>query len=259
MDQLAEFLSRERVTTEEVASVPSEIRDFYEKRTFEEILKARRFLLEYSEPDSSNSFLIASIAHLLHGNRPYALSRRSHNMFPIPPKGDFVYKPLMKALTEKVARVFAELPYDFVEGEAFYSSATKIGLERESVDIIITSPPFLGTTDFLRHNRIRLWFSGWDYDGQEERKPTFLEQAPGIDSYRPVFEEFQRVLKPGALAILHLGVVKKRDMATELFPIARSMGFMALDIVYEDTSQMESYGRTDRGSTHKHQFVFLQR
>jgi hypothetical protein len=260
IEQLSTFLNQEKLTEEDWADVPNEIPAFYEKRTLEEILKARKFLLKNAKPDNVTSLLIASTAHLLHGNRPYALSRRSHNMFPIPPKGNFVYKSLVKALTDKVRRVLPHtLPANFTVGSAYSYSADNIPLLQKSVDAIITSPPFLGTTDFLRHNRIRLWFCGWNYEKQEKMKTQFLENANSTESYRPILAEFARLLKPNSLAIFHLGVIKKRDMAKEIVPIATDAGFDKIRIINEDTSKMESYGRTDRGSTRKHQFLFLKR
>jgi len=181
-------------------------------------------------------------------------------MFPIPPKGSFVYKSLIKALNDKVKRTLSHaLPTDFTVGSAYCCSANNIPLPRESVDAIITSPPFLGTTDFLRHNRIRLWFCGWNYEKQEKMKTEFLENANSTEPYRPILTEFARLLKANSLAIFHLGIVKNRDMAEEIMPIALDAGFDKLQIINEDTTKMESYGRTDRGSTKKHQFQFLKR
>ena len=237
-----------------------EIKTFYDPRTFVEILKARKFLLEIVAQDNTSSFLISCIAHLLHGNRPYALSRRSHNMFPIPPKGDFEYKSLIKSLREKINRMLcANLPSSFIKGESYIGYADKLPLLEKSTNVIVTSPPFFGTTDFLRHNRIRLWFCGWDYKKQTEMKGSFLEQAASVAVYRPIFEECKRVLKDNGVVVIHLGVVKKRDMSKELMPLASESGFSCLGTVYEDTTKMETYGRTDRGSTHKHQFLFLRR
>jgi len=258
--QLSAFLSQETLTEEDWSDVPEEIPSFYEERTLKEILKARKFFLEISKPDNITSLLIASTAHLLHGNRPYALSRRSHNMFPIPPKGDFIYKSLINALIDKVKRVLSHsLPTDFTVGSAYSCSANNIPLLQSTVDAIVTSPPFLGTTDFLRHNRIRLWFCGWNYEKQEKMKGEFLENTNSTEAYQPILKEFARLLKPNSLAIFHLGIVKNKDMAEEIVPIALDAGFDRIRVINEDTSKMESYGRTDRGSTRKHQFLFLKR
>jgi hypothetical protein len=258
--ELSDFINTDNLTKEDLSDVPTEILPFYEEKTLKEILKARKYFLENAESDNITALLMASTAHLLHGNRPYALSRRSHNMFPIPPKGDFVYKSLVKSLTEKVGRLLScPLPNNFIVGSAYCCPADNLPLPKNSADAIITSPPFLGTTDFLRHNRIRLWFCGWNYEKQEEMKSSFLENAVSTDRYSPILREFARLLKPQSLVIFHLGVVKKRDMAKEITPIAFDAGFDKIRVVDEDTSKLENHGRTDRGSTQKHQFLFLKR
>src|SRR5205823_5547047 len=77
---------------EQVPSVPGELEAFYHPRTLAEIVSARAIVLEalysagWGEGVGAWAFVGSAILHLLHGNRPYALSRRSHNIIPIPPK-----------------------------------------------------------------------------------------------------------------------------------------------------------------------------
>src|SRR5207249_2191880 len=140
---------------------------FYHADTLAEILAAKRFF-ELNR-DKNVSMLMACILHILHGNRPYALSRRSHNIMPWPPKGETTYKSVAKLLREKVRRTLApNLPMNYIRGRAMQEDVYSLRLPDESVDWIITSPPFYANRDFLRMNRIRLWFSGWDYAKQAE-------------------------------------------------------------------------------------------
>lgn len=39
--------------------------------------------------------VISALMHILHGNRPYALSRKSHPITPYAPTGDYIYKALL--------------------------------------------------------------------------------------------------------------------------------------------------------------------
>ncbi|MDR2865497.1 MAG: site-specific DNA-methyltransferase, partial [Spirochaetaceae bacterium] len=82
--------------------------EYYETNTLHEIILARRFLKENSPKNSSEMLVIASLLHILHGNRPYALSRRSHSIVPYAPQGDFEYKNLIEKTTEKVEKAFAD-------------------------------------------------------------------------------------------------------------------------------------------------------
>jgi hypothetical protein len=209
------------------------------------------------ERASATAFTLASLAHILHGNRPYALSRRSHNIIPIPPKGDFIYKPLLPSLRRKIVRLFAQpLNAGFRRGLALEVPFTEINQFGE-VDHVISSPPFLGTTHFVRQNRVRLWLCGWDYNRQEESKSSFLEHQAGLEPYRAIFTSIHGVLKRLGSCVLHLGVVNGTDMAAAILPYASDAGFALEGIVYENAEHLESHGRTDRGSTHRHQFLIL--
>lgn len=246
---------------DELSDVEEEIRDFFHPDTFNEILTTRRFLREElaaGSQDGALHFLSACVAHILHGNRPYALSRRSHGIIPIPPKGPVVYKPLTASLRDKTRRMLrTPLPMTYNPGESYLASSHHIPLADDSVDAVITSPPFLGTTDFLRQNRLRLWLVSCGYQEQQELKPQFLEYTRDMASYKPILADIARVVRPGTLVVFHLGVVKGFDMAESMTPLAASVGFERLALVYEDAAHLESHGRTDRGATAKHSFLFL--
>lgn len=253
----------DRWKTADLALMEPEIRDFYHERTALEIIAARDYLskvtdgFQHSEP---GLFIAACMVHLLHGNRPYALSRRSHNIIPIPPKGALVYKSVSYALKRKIDRVLScRLPPNFQKGQSLQCAAHTLPLEDRSVDAVITSPPFFGTTDFLRQNRIRLWFLGWSYSLQASRKREFLEHNQSSDCYKPILGELSRILAQGGLIIFHVGVVKKRNMADFLAPLFTECGFAERGRVWEDARTLETHGRTDRGGTHTHGFLVARK
>lgn len=240
-------------------TVSDRIRAFYHEETLREILVAKRFLNERLAQGSAPAcFLWSVVAHILHGNRPYALSRRSHNIIPIPPKGELVYKSLIESLRSKVTRLFQGWTEDdVVRGQAYEADALLLSLP-EPVDAIITSPPFLGTTEFLKQNWVRMWFCDWTSEVIESKLSQFLEYERDLAVYGRFFENFRKLLKATGFAILHVGVVKELDMGKELGVIAEDHGFERIGLVYEDVGDLENHGRTDRGGTHKHQFLFLR-
>lgn len=240
-------------------NIDAEIIDFYHLVTLKEIILAKQFLLSKSKyPRNAVSFVWSSIAHILHGNRPYALSRRSHNIIPIPPKGPVVYHSLINSLNDKIERAYSlPLDRDYKEGSAYCADAGNMPFSNSKIDVIITSPPFFGTTEFLRQNRVRLWFAGWDIPFQKGQRDKFLEHSPTLSPYRSLLKEFRRVLRKNGLLIMHLGVVKEVDMAKSILPFALDCGFRNHGIVYENVADLENHGRTDRGGTHKHQFLFM--
>jgi hypothetical protein len=69
--------------------------------------------------------VVASLLHVLHGNRPYALSRRSHPITPDAPSGDFEYRPVIPRVENNVERSLdADVPFDFRVGDAFRADST---------------------------------------------------------------------------------------------------------------------------------------
>lgn len=262
---LAEAVSASQSADVDPTEGDAEIAEFFHPATWAEVRAARaHFLsLERERATTPGHWLVkAALAHILHGNRPYALSRRSHGIIPIPPKGEAIYKPLLQGVKEKLARTrFDQLPPRFISGEAHLAPAQKLPLGDGSVDAVITSPPFLGTTDFLRQNRVRLWFYGMDYAEQarNRRGSDFLEGQRDMAAYAPILGELVRVLRPGGLVVFHLGVVGRRDMAQELEPLAQGVGLSPVATIYEDASHLETHGRTARGATAQHEFLFLVR
>jgi len=245
---------------DKIEIIDCEAKSFYHPFTFCEILAARNYFLN-SEVTPVRSFVFSCLLHILHGNRPYALSRRSHNLIPIPPKGDFVYKSLIKSLTEKTDRMLKEeLSSEFIEGGSYNNDACNMKLEPNSIDVIITSPPFLGTTEFLRQNRIRLWFCGWGKDDliKLKKNSNFFEYN-GLTLYPRIFKEFDRVLRVEGTVVLHLGIYKKENMADSIIPIAEEKGFTLLGLINEDSTHIETHGRTDKGGTHTHQFLIMKK
>jgi RMKL-like, methyltransferase domain len=244
----------------DLLSVEPEIRSFFHDDTCREVLVARAHLISSAAGETSAGRVLASaICHILHGNRPYALSRRSHGIIPIPPKGAFVYKSLMDSLRAKVARLaIDDLPEQFVPGTAFRGDASEIPLDDDSVNAVITSPPFLGTTEFLRQNRVRLWFSGMSYDEQKGSRSQFAEYQRSLDFYADMLSDWARVLRLGGRLVMHLGIVRNRDMAKEISPYAEGAGFSVVKILYEPTDHLESHGRTARGATHTHEFLIAE-
>ena len=258
INPLAFHATRAKINGVTSKNLEDEIIDFYHKDTLAEILTAKEFFIENKRKDYS--FLITSIAHILHGNRPYALSRRSHNIMPWNPEGPRIYKNLIEHLKSKVQRMKKiDLPAEFTKGKSFQKNTTNLPFDSESIDHIMTSPPFIYNRDFLRMNRIRLWFCGWDYEYQNKMKLKFLENMSNIDLYSEILEEYFRVLKPKSNCIIHAGIVKKIDMAKELEKIGRNIGFKVNGIINEDSRKMESHGIRDRGATHTHQFLFLKK
>ncbi|MBI3722589.1 hypothetical protein HY251_01340 [bacterium] len=134
-------------------------------------------------------------------------------------------------------------------------------MQGERADAVISSPPFVGSTRFYLANWIRLWFCGWEPDDfQESARPSaFLEvqQRRSREVYASFFEVVSRTLRPGGLAILHLGATERCDMGEELALLARER-FSVLGLFRESVAHCQKHGVRDQGATREHELLFLE-
>lgn len=238
----------------------NKLNNYFESETLNEILLARRYFQINPPTDQSEALVISSLLHILHGNRPYALSRRSHGITPFAPTGEFVYKSLIGHLRDKVDRSLGvSYPDDFMEGKMFFQDATLWWpREVDNLDAIITSPPFFDSTRFHLANWMRLWFCGWAQDDFKAKPLSFIDerQKETFDVYEPILRQAKERLKKGGILVFHLGKSKKCDMANELAKIAKKW-FKVEDIFSENVQHTESHGIRDKGTVVEHQFLVL--
>lgn len=250
----SEFLSAQSIKFN--GSIP----EYFEPNTLKEILLARRYFLQNPITNSSEALVLASLLHILHGNRPYALSRRSHPITPFKPTGSFEYKSLISNLYDKVDRSLeTEKPEGYIAGKIFNQDATSWWTQEvNNLDAIITSPPFYDSTRFHVGNWMRLWFCGWEKQDFSEKPLAFVDerQKQNFDIYVPIFRQARERLSGNGVFVIHLGESKKCDMAKELSVIAQQW-FKVEDIFSEDVTDLELHGIRDKGTVTKHQFLVL--
>lgn len=262
---LSHYIETNKCTNAELEEVKifgfnKTLSDYYEKSTLKEIILARRFVKENYPKTPSEMIVVASLLHVLHGNRPYALSRNSHPIVPYAPTGDFVYKDLIKSVTEKVDRSSnIELPPGFRQGKIFYQDTTAIWpQEITGLDAIITSPPFFDSTRFHLANWIRIWFSGWSEKDFKYQPNSFIEEKQKKDFaiYESIFRQSKERLKKDGVFVLHLGKSVKCDMAKELQKVSKRW-FRTADLFDESVEHCESHGIRDKGTVTSHQYLIL--
>jgi len=251
---LAEWASAEAI------NFNGRLPDYYHPHTLREILLARCFFLTNPPLDSSASLVFASLLHILHGNRPYALSRRSHPITPFAPTGPTEYRPLMPRLREKVARSLAvDYPSAFVTGQVFHQDATSWWPQGvRDLDAIITSPPFFDSTRFYLSNWLRLWFCGWEREDFQSKPRAFVDERQKVSFavYESIFRQARERLKSNGAVVLHLGKSIKCDMAEALARVAAPW-FHVADRFAESVAHCESHGIRDKGTVQEHQYLVL--
>ena len=193
---------------------------YFHQDTYKEILAARTFFLgKLSDLSSAEAMAYSAFIHVLHGNRPYALSRRSHPLTPYAPTGEFEYKNVVEKITDKVSINYSKrIDLSFTKGQAIRGDYSDLADNGVRADWIITSPPFADSFRFYIQNWMRLWLCGWEPEDYKEADERFLDkkQQKDFDVYYFFFKMCNDVLKPDGKVILHLGKTAKYDMGKEL-------------------------------------------
>lgn len=237
------------------------LKEYYNENTFQEILAARLFFQQTRPKTPEQMMVISSLLHILHGNRPYALSRKSHPIVPYAPTGDYVYKSLIEKVTDKVLKsVEVELPINFKNGKIFLGdSTTKWDDEINNLDAIITSPPFFDSTRFYLANWIRLWFTGWNQNEFDTEPVKYVDekQKKDFDIYDSIFEQAKERLKDGGYFVMHLGKSKKCNMG-EVLKEKSKFWFSKSELYDESVAHCAKFGIKDLGTVTSHQYLVMR-
>lgn len=236
--------------------------EYFHPETYKEILCARRYFLQRIQNiNAAESLAFSVFLHVLHGNRPYALSRNSHPLTPYAPKGEVIYKNVVKHIIEKIKLTYEKGDFStYKKGSAICGDYATIPDLDGKVDAIICSPPFADSIRFYMMNWMRLWLCGWELEDYKNANEKFLDlkQRKSFSVYESFFQMCFQVLKPHGRVILHLGKTDKIDMADELMKYADTF-FKEVYRGSENVSELERHGIKDKGATIEHQFLFLIR
>lgn len=203
-------------------SLDRDLLAFYHRDTLKEL----KNLKEISQNDNSPEMQFIKLIALsrLHGHSDGFFSVYSFPQVSIPSQQQYKnnlkkgiqpeYRPIIPRIKNKIRRDLSKpLPPFFHEfsgkNQYFLSDVRKLnGVKSNSVDLIVTSPPFLDKVNYQLDNWIRHWFLDI---------PT--ETTDGISMFSDIKEwtEFmhstlssaKRVLKKGAFVVVEVGEVKK--------------------------------------------------
>lgn len=238
------------------------LKDYFNPRTMIEIVAARAFFMKHPPASPTEALVMASLLHVLHGNRPYALSRRSHPITPFAPTGPSEYRSLIEKLNGKLNRALQDAPPERLpEGRLFDQDATLKWPDQVcDLDAIITSPPFFDSTRFYSANWMRLWFAGWGPEDFDQRPKDFVDerQKQNLNVYEAVFSQASERLRPGGVMAVHLGKSRKCDMAASLSVIGAAH-LNLIDSFAESVDHCESHGFKDKGTVTHHQYLLFRK
>lgn len=193
-------------------AIPNWVKQFFHPRTLQEVTLLSEHLRANNE-----YFLLGCLLGILHHQRPGFLSFPSSHLVPYLRTKKFPmesypelyeYRDITPRLEHKIRRIYRRftqiapnMPRVCIECDA-----CDLDLLPNSVNAVITSPPYMNALSYGRDNRLRLWFLGVSdygkYDRMSPRNPVEFRHLMARS-----LALFQRALLPGAVCVLVLGEV----------------------------------------------------
>lgn len=224
-----------------------DIRMLYHERTLRQICFLRENFLSanMTEWSSEQAMVAGALAGIMHGSwrrdgSSQYLSISMPNTFSMAPgyvkkfieqnELQKIEQDVFDRLRDKLARLYLD-GVAGPSGEAHHADAVTLlaneHIPAGSVDLVLTSPPYLQVVNYGTANWIRLWLLGVDgvaRDGGKGRKQlnAVLDHQHTYISYREfllcVLHGIERVLKPNGVAAVVIGDVA--DPGKEPLPLA---------------------------------------
>jgi DNA modification methylase len=101
-------------------------------------------------------------------------------------------------------------------------------IKSESIDLIVTSPPFLNVVQYSKDNWLRSWFNGINVNEIESKIFTTSSLEEWKVFMKEVFIELYRILKHNGIIAFEVGEIKNGTIKLdqELLPIVSKLGFI---------------------------------
>lgn len=143
------------------------------------------------------------------------------------------------------------------------SSSEAKGIKTASIDLVVTSPPFLDVVDYATDNWLRCWFNNLEAD----TIPISIHR--NVDSWSKemtrTFKRLSKLLKNGAYVAFEVGEVRKGKIKLEdhVIPAAEKAGLMPILVLVNDqeftkTSNCWGVSNLEKG-TNTNRIVLLKK
>jgi len=233
-----DYLKKIKLNTKKVdlSVVPPWVKEYYHQQTLREILNLRDHLIR-----DNRFFLLGCLLGIAHGHRKQHLSIRTGYIIPyIPkPKPPVEYREVLPRMIQKVRRMYKDHFPIKSRATILNEDTKKLSLADKSVDVIISSPPYYHTLDYVESNRLRLWFAGIDFDKQKDMKNQLIQQEQTyLSEMAEVGEKLHRTLKNDGLIVFVLGDVhvgrKTINTAKNISELYSNIGFITHAIIDDE-------------------------
>jgi len=140
------------------------------------------------------------------------------------------YRNVFDNLREKTERVFQKHKSPKVTSFVTECDAKQISKSEDlkkykrKVDLLLTSPPYLGIVNYAKQNWIRSWFLESEPNEISEKLDDDLNINQWVKFSKTTVTEFKKFLKPNGVAVFVIGDVAKSK--TSVIPLARDFAMM---------------------------------
>ena len=227
---------------------------FFHKKTMNEILSLRNYFIESEKKRELTN--VESWIRMVLTNRLTGHSKGFLSVYTLPPnqavsqdsqkkinikrnqtpeyrsvKDSIINKSrsLHKDVDDNKRKVLSEISFKILNTDARYNN----DIESNSVDLTVTSPPFLDVINYAKDNWLRCWLNGFDVD-QIEREITICKKVEDwCIVMKDVLKNLYRVTKPGGYLAFEVGDVKNGKIRLDEFivPLGLESGFSCMGIL----------------------------
>lgn len=227
----------------EAKAQPDEIHLIFHPKTLALLCYLRSVILDTN--NDIDNFIVGAVLGIMHGGERKDgtsgyLSISMPNTFSMSPEyvRRFIqtkqlnreFRDVFQLLREKVIRTFEKHSVSTVKGIVVESDAKRVSENIQlkkfkcKVDLILTSPAYLGVVNYAKQNWIRSWFMKADPNEISDRLDDDLNLFEWLKFSRETLIELKKMMKPTGIAVFVIGDVTKSQ--NSVIPLAREFASM---------------------------------
>ena len=149
----------------------------------------------------------------------------------------------------------------FLTGDAWCTRS----IHDDSIQLTVTSPPFLDTVNYAQDNWLRCWFNGINHETIGEKLTVVRSLEAWRATVGQTFRELHRITRPGGYVAFEVGEIRRRNLRLDevVVPLGIDAGFACMGILINQqrfTKTSNIWGiRNNRSGTNTNRIVLFKK